>query len=242
MKHCLYFSFLLFFMSIHAQSNVTNNVQGADSIFSTKLTGESFLEKKYKGEPYFYKNWVKGDILLTNGVTIYNENIKYNGLLDQLIWLNPYSSGKIIIDKLSVTDFWLKNVEGVTTHFKRIKVDQPTFGYSSDIFVQVAVEGKISLYIQRKVLVFGSENYYLDSKLFSIDLVESNPLYYIKLPSNRYCAMTDIRRRAFLKLFPDQKKVIDKAIKTNHLNFKNEDSFTKIIEMLNKEVFTSSTL
>ena len=237
MKHLLYFSFLLFFMSVHAQSDITNDFVGADSIFSPKLTGESFLEKKYKGDPYFYKEWEKGDILLTTGVTVYNENIKYNGLLDQLIWLNPYSSGKFIIDKLSVADFWFKNVEGVTTHFKRIKTDQPTFGYTSDIFVQVAVEGKLSFYIQRKVHVFGSENYYQDAKLFSIDLVESRPLYYIKLPSNQYCLMTNIRRRVFLKLFPDQKKVIDKVIKANHLNFKNEESFTKIIELLNKEVF-----
>jgi hypothetical protein len=228
-------------MSIHAQSNVTNYVQGADSIFAPKLTGESFLEKKYKGDQFYNKDWVKADILLSTGVMVYNVNINYNGLVDQLIWLNPYSLGKFIIDKLSVSDFWFKNAAGATIHFKRIKTEQPTYDYSSDVFVQVAVEGKLSLYIQRRIHIFNSENYYQGSNLYSIDLVEPKPLYYIKLPSNHYCLMTNFHRRPFLKLFPDQKKVIDKAIKRNHLNFKNEENFTKIIELLNKEVFSSTT-
>jgi len=45
-----------------------------------------------------------------------------------------------------------------------------------------------------------------------------------------------LRRVVFLKLFPDKKNTLNKIIRENHLNVREEDDFVKIIELINKEV------
>jgi hypothetical protein len=100
------------------------------------------------------------------------------------------------------------------------------------------VEGKTSLYIQRKISVVKEENIYKDGLLYLLISISETPLYYIKLPSNHYSVLEKIRRRSFIKLFPEQKKAILKLIRTNHLNLKSEDDLIKTIELMNeKEVF-----
>lgn len=238
MKHYLYFSFLLICISTNAQTNDNLLVSRVDSIFSPKLTGETFIERNgYKGEQYFNKNWVKGDILLSTGEMVYGVSLKYNGLLDELIWVNT-SFRQFKLDKSFICEFWIKNETGVTSHFKRINIDKLNREQHSDIFAEVRVEGKTSLYIQRKISVVKEENIYQDGLLYLLISISETPLYYIKLPSNHYSVLEKIRRRSFIKLFPEQKKAILKLIRTNHLNLKSEDDLIKTIELMNeKEVF-----
>jgi len=237
MKYCIYLSLLLICISLNAQTNDRKNLQEIDSIFSLKLTGETFIEKKYKGDPFVNKDWVKSDMLLSTGERIYGKMIKYNGLLDEVIWLNPFNFGKFILDKSYISDFWFKNDQGGSTHFKRINVSDLSLNHQPVIFVEIAVEGKISIFIQRRIRVFGSDSFYEDAKLYSVDLIEPSPLYYIKLPTNQLLMMTGIRLNSFLKVFPVQKKSILKSLKNNHLKFKSESDLIKAVDTLNKEVF-----
>lgn len=238
MKHYLYFSFLLICISINAQTNASTKVSEIDTFFSPKLTGETFIEKKgYKGEQFFYKDWAESDILLSTGEMVYGEKLKYNGLLDEVIWVNTSINQQFKLDKLYVSEFWLKNAPSAIIHFKRINVGEPTGVHRSDIFVEIGVEGKVSLYIQRKISIVGEENIYLNGTQYILESIGAKPLYYIKLPSNRYLMMSKIRRKALLKLFPEQKKAIIKLMRANHLDFKSEGDFIKVIDLLNKEVF-----
>jgi len=236
MKHYLYFSFLLICISINAQNNNPVQESDKDSIFTTKLTGELFFDNiQYIGEMYYNKNWVKSDILLSTGSMVYGEKIKYNGFFDEVIWLNSSNFGKYKLDKSFITDFWLKSATDQTIHFKRIHVGDTPVLNQSDIFVQVVIEGKMSIYIQRKISVIGEENIYIDNRLCYFNDVGETPLYFIRLATNHYLKMNRINRRTFLKLFPDQKKEIVKLLKDNHLSFKTESDFIKVIDLMNKK-------
>lgn len=237
MKHYLYILFLFFSISINAQPIVTTGISEVDSVFSPKLTGSTFIAKRYNGNQYFNENWAESDILLSNGVMVYGKQLKYNGLLDELIWLNPSNYARFKLDKLSISDFWFKNIQDKPIHFKRINPDKTTV-QPSYIFVEVVTEGKVSLYIQQRISIVGSENIYENNKLYTIDLIEQRPVYYIKLPSNRYVTMIKVRRNSFLKLFPEQKKTIIKLLNKNHLNFNSESNIIKIIDLINKEIFS----
>lgn len=237
MKHYLYLSFLLICISINAQTKGTT-ISEVDSIFSPKLTGTTFIDKRYNGDPYFNKDWVESNILLSTGEMVYAKKLKYNGLLDEVVWLNASNFKEFKLDKLNISDFWFKNTQNKSVHFKRINVNATTTGHQSDSFVEVAIEGKISLYIQHRISMIGSENIYENNKLYNLDIIEPRPLYCIKLLSNRYVTMTKIRRNSLLKLFPEQKKAIIKLLNKNHLNFSSESEIVKIIDLMNKEIFS----
>jgi len=238
MKYCIYFSFLLICISINGQSNVTVPALEKDSFFESKLTGESFFEnKQYLGDQYFNNDWAISDILLSSGEMVKNKNLKYNGLFDEVIWMNSSNYGKYKLDKSFISEFWLKIAPGSTLHFKRIHVDGPNESHPFDIFVQVKVEGKVSLYIHHKITITGEENLYVNNNLYYFNRIGKMPVYYIKLITNRYVKMSGIRLSSFLKVFPEEKKEITKLLKENHLKIKTENDLIKAIGLLNKQVF-----
>jgi len=238
MKHYIYFALLLICVPIYAQTNVGLIVPANDSTFSAKLTGEFFFEgRQYLGEQYFNENWAQSDILLTTGEMIYNVSLKYNGLFDEVIWMNTSNFGKFKLDKSFIQEFWIKNEQGSSIHFKRINVSEPDKDHQPDIFVESGIESKISLYIQRKISVIGSQTLYKNDAFRDYETIEPTPVFYIKLPSNHYLKLNKIRRRAFLKLFPENKKAISKIIRVNDLDISVESDFVKLIELMNKEVF-----
>src|ERR1035437_7492785 len=238
MNYYLYFSFLLICTSINAQTNVPVKAPEVKSIFSPKLTGEAFIEKKgYKGEQFFNKDWLESDILLSTGEEIHGEKLKYNGLLDELIWVNTSNYQQFKLDKSFISDFWLKNGTGSPNHFKRINVNEQKDAHSSDIFAEVGIVGKVSLFIQRKIKIVGEENIYQNGTLYLSESIGAKPLYYIKTPSNHYLILSRIRKNAFLNLFPDKKKEIAKIIKEIHLTLKTESNLVHLIDILNKELF-----
>ena len=238
MKHSIYFSFLVMCISMHAQTNVGLVVPAVDSTFSAKLTGEYFYEnKQYIGQQYFNDTWAQSDILLSTGEMINNVSLKYNGFFDEVIWLNNSNYGKFKLDKSYIQEFWLKNEQNPTIHFKKINVSEPDNDHRPDIFVEIGVEDKISLYIQRKISVVETQTMYKNDAYRNFEVIEATPVYYIRLPSNRYLKINRVRRRTFLKLFPEKKKAIAKVIRVNDLDISVESDFVKLIELMNKEIF-----
>jgi hypothetical protein len=236
MKRCVYILLLLVCMSTNAQKVILTRAPDVDSIFSTKLTGESFYEdKKYIGEQFLNKDWTKGDILLTTGDIIHDKLVRYNGLFDELVWLNEYNFGKFKLHRSFVNEFWIANTSGTKTHFKRICIGDTSKIHKQDIYVEVKAEGNVSFYIQRRISVVGTENVKKNNILYVCDVIEPTPAYFFKLPSSQYVMMTRLRSRAFLKLFPQNKKVINKLIRENHLNVRDENDCASLIELMNKK-------
>ena len=237
MKHYICFAFLLLGFSINAQNNVATGVSDVDSIFSPKLTGEIYIrEGNHKGGLFFNNKWVNGTILLSTGAMVYGKDLKYNGYLDEVVWLNNTSFKQFKLDKSYICDFWIKDSLNTPVHFKRMNVRDSTASHPSDIFAEVAIEGKISLYIQRKISRMEDEIIQVDNGRYYISVFAPTPIYYIKLPSNRYLKMNRLRRRAFLNFFPEQKESISKLIKKNHLNLKSESGLIEAIDLMNKNL------
>jgi hypothetical protein len=225
---------LICFLS-NAQTHVAPVIPVVDSTFTSKLTGDLFYENTYVlGEQYFNQDWADGDILLSNGLLVSNKVIKYNGLIDELIWLNSSNFGKFKVDKSAVSEFWLKNISDHDIHFKRINVSDTSTIHLSNIYAEVKAEGKYSLYIYHRVKVTGSEVVKLEKGSYSFDILTNAPICYIKTPSGHYLKITKLRRTKLLQLFPESKVTIAKMIKSNHLKIRSESDLVKLIELMNK--------
>jgi hypothetical protein len=234
MRHFVLVAFLLIDLSIHAQTDVATGIAIADSMFSPKLTGEFFVqETNYKGEIYFNDQWVKADIQLSTGETAHVNYLKYNGFLDEFIWVNESNFKQFKLDKRYICDVWMNNNLGSPVHFKRINVRDSASSQRPDIFVEVATEGTISLYIQRKVVHVEDEVVNTLARSYFVKVYVPNPLYYIQLPSHRCLKTNKLGRRHFLHFFPEQKTAISKIIRENHLDLKTESGWKEAIDWMN---------
>jgi hypothetical protein len=238
MKQFIVILFLLVYASLNAQpvsGNKENEGLKTDSLFQTNLTGEVYIEYRgYKGDQYYFSDWVKSDILLSSGEMLTDRKLKYNGLLDEVIWLNTAIPGLYKLDKASISDIWFKPALESPIHFKRININESSNPQRAAIFAQVVEEGKISLYIQRKISILEVQTITRNGKLYPYKIIGPAPEYYIKISSNKYFLMTSLNRNSLLKVFPDQKKEILKLQRQNHINLKTESGLCEMIRLLNK--------
>jgi hypothetical protein len=227
MKKYICFLFPIICISLNAQS---------DSLFQTKLTGEAFVEYRgFRGEQYFNAEWAESDILLSTKEMVHGAKLKYNGMFDEVVWLNTNIPGLYKLDRPLIKEFWLNKIASQPIHFKRINVNDSTMRHS-DIYAEVAVEGKVSLYIQRKISVTDVLAIPHDGKLYPLKFIGPTPVYYVKFPTGTYSVMNRLSRRLFIKLFPEQKKLITRLVRQNDIDLRTENGLSEIINLLNKEV------
>jgi len=234
MKYSIIFVFLFSFISTEAQL-VDRDKNLTDSISQTKLTGETWFEQKgYNGEQFFNKAWMLSDIILTTGETVYGEKVKYNGFLDELIWVNRTLNQQFKLDKQLIKEFRLKTEKGQITHFKQLKIIKPdSTNKPSEVFAEVEVEGKISFYIQRKISVVNADYITIDGILCKQEIIKPTPQYYLKLLSSDFMLLKKIKLKFFMQLLPTQKKQIDFVMRKNNLKLKTEEDLVKLINLLN---------
>ena len=223
--------------SVNAQTLLTNQLTENDSIFEPNLIGEIYHEPvKYVGNQYFYKDWTLGNILLTNGQKVLNKQLKYNGLLDELIWYNPVNIGTFKLDKAEISEFWLKKSAEEIVHFKQINLPETKEHQTSKIFVQVESEGKFSLYIQRKLRAIGEEDVFMNGHSYLFLTITPKAVYYIKLPSNKMVELNRINQYSLYKLVPEYKTGIQKLLKTNHLKLRKENDLINLLILMNRDL------
>jgi hypothetical protein len=223
--------------TVNAQTKITNQQAENDSIFEPDLIGEIYHEPlKYVGDQYFYKDWTPGNILLTNGQKVFNKQLKYNGLLDELIWYNPINIGTFKLDKAEISEFWLKKSADEIAHFKQIELPETKEHQTSKIFVQVESEGKFSLYIQRKLRAIGEEDVFMNGHSYLFLTITPKAVYYIKLPSNKMVELNRINQYVLYKLLPEFKSEIQKILKSNRLKLKKEKDLIRLLVLMNRDL------
>lgn len=209
-----------------------------DSIFEPKLTGEAFTIKSGMiGRQFFNDEWADSDILLSTGEKVSNKLLKYNGYLDEVVWLTPEFFKQVKIDKFAIDEFVFKNYFGKSIRFKRINIKQMFISDSTDIFAEIVIESNLSLYIFRKIGIAGTVNKDSKGGIYSFDQLESAPVYYLKLTNNGYANLQRLNRRSLLHLFPEQKTAIKKLLSQNRQQLKTESDLVEIVNLLNKSIF-----
>lgn len=238
MKIVLLFLLLAEITIIGYSQNLLSDQLSLDSIFEPKLPGQSFIAKSgLLGSQYYNDDWVESDLLLVSGEKVFNKLLKYNGFIDEVIWLTPENFKQVKIDKFAINEFVLKSYLGKSVCFKRINTKQPFLSDSTDIFAEVILESRLSLYIYRKMAIAGSVSKDNKGVNYTYNEIEPTPVYYLKLTNNRFINLQRLKRRALWNLFPEQKTEIRKLLRQNHQSLSNEDDLLKIVNLLNKEIF-----
>ena len=229
--------FLSYSSFLYSQRNFSDPTY-LDSVFEPKLPGEEYTPLPgLVGSQYYNNEWVLGNLELVNGKKICNKLLKYNGFIDEALWLpnDSDATSQIKLDKLSVADFWIQNPTGKSAHFKRINTKKIYQSDSTDIFAEVITEGKFSLYIFRKISVIEDKNLVAKGKFYYTAKLGQTPIYYIKQPTGQFYSLYKIKKKYFLNLFGEQRNDINKLLKKNNQRIRTESDLVNVFFLLNKE-------
>jgi hypothetical protein len=238
MKKVTIFLFLITASTIgYSQENLSDQLV-LDSLFEPKLTGETYIAKSgLIGSQFYNDDWAASDILLSTGQKVYDKLLRYNGLLDEVVWLMPENFKQVKLDKLAINEFVFKNFFGKKVKFKRMNTNEQLWSDSTDIFAEVAYEGKLSLFIRRNVKVVGFVSQENKGSMYTYEQLAPSPVYYFKLANKKIVILQRLKRRMLLKLFPEQKIAIRKLLRQNHQKLSSEMDLINIVMLLNKNIF-----
>ena len=175
----------------------------------------------YKGDQYF-NNWTYGEIFLTNGERITGLYLRYEGYLDQLLYLRE-DHIPCILCKACIKGFNLfDDSDNIAASFiikKGIRL--PFENDSANCFFQTLVEGEYSFYAFRKVI-----------KLLDVFKWADDTKYYIF--NNDQYERIKLRAHDLLKVSFIDKMRMKSIIKSNKIRLRNnEQEFIRAISIYN---------
>ena len=214
----------------------------ADSCFNCmdKLTYEPGLSGEISALPFdtatnFNKDWVIGDIFLIDGGIIRNKYIKYNGLLDELFWIEPKSGKTVKLDKEVIMQFHFQDVQGDTSvYFRKIKIKQDILSDSIETYGQLIYEGNLSLYVSHKFRLIRTELTRRNGILFENGIHEEEPVYILRYKHIKTSVYKNLSRQNLYAFAPEKKEEIKRFFKqTKLLRIQNYPDIIMLMKFLN---------
>jgi hypothetical protein len=180
-----------------------------------RLSGEVFTSTLHaSGSQYLFEEWSNGDVTLTTGAMVKGVSLRYNGYLDELIWLNTASNLQIMVDKSLVSMFTLQNPQnGELLNFRKISHRSWYANEASDIYAQVIYDGAFSLMAYRNIRKTGDTTLFTESGITVRATISPAHEYFLITPENEVHLVRNFNRRTFMRMFPDHRAEIRMALR-----------------------------
>jgi hypothetical protein len=233
------FFLIIGFQNLHGQKTGLNYIQNLTD-YQPNLTGELFKPDLPLDEiTYFNSEWLAADIYLSNGEIAKNKLIKYNGLLDELFWLEPNSKNIIKLDKEAILQFHFQNLnDDSTVVFRNIRIKKNAVSDSSDVFGQVMYEGRLSLFIQHTYKFAGTELYRKNGFLLENNVYAIIPVYIFRFTNDKTFLTKSLNRKSLYSIFPEKRHQIKnffRQIRQSKIESYNDSN--TLMKFLNSIVF-----
>ncbi len=215
------------------------NCIGLDEINSEQpLSGELFSPVSSPDiVTYFNRNWLIGDIWLTDGSIIRSKKIRYNGLLDELFWLEPESNRTIMLDKGAVTRFHFHDIMGDTAvYFSRLKIKRNILADSTEVFGEEIYRGDLSLFVLHNFYLVGKEKVQINDKYILKDIYKEDPVYYINYLSRRVTEFKRFNRKRLYSFLPGKKEQIKRFFRDNPGKINTKPELIRLMQFLSSVV------
>ena len=203
-----------------------------------RLSGEVFsFSLNSQGSMYYPEEWNPGRVTLTTGEMVEAEQLRYNGYLDQLIWLNPANFEQIKIDKQMVLSFSLlpRYLED-SLYFENITFKHWFDAHPVNIYGQMMYQGNIRLLAHRRIHTKREVIENRGNALVARAQLKLEPVYYILMPDNKAREVKRFNRKALYRLFPDHADQIRDAFRQNHLRIRNESELVEAVKIIDQIV------
>ncbi|MFN8254522.1 MAG: hypothetical protein U0W24_02455 [Bacteroidales bacterium] len=203
------------------------NTDTRDSVvfknFEAKPVGVVIATDTRLSDKCLFRDWFPADVTLYNGEIIRNLNLKYNGFEDAFIWLEPSTFANVRLERELIKEVKLITSGKTFFLFRLMEIDILSTINSKYNFINVLNEGKISLYVFRRFILYNLDQY--------------TPSYRYLLKKEDGTITTFIpARRNLLNELPEHKKQLQSIIRKNRLNIKKETDLVQAIKLLNSQI------
>jgi hypothetical protein len=213
--------YLISILGILSAADLSAQTSGTGNQFGEKIRGTRFMPyPNYTGKPYLYDKFIFGEIELTDGTKINNIGLSYSTYRDELIYYNIDISAQIVIDKLSLKGFSLKEANGKQRIFRRMQSN--SFSHE-ERYYELLCEGKVSLLTYRKVNLEPCDTYYSKSGL----AYQPAYIYYLYSSEKGFSALNPSRNSLLSKFNKANQKLVKKLLRKNGVFITDESSFIK---------------
>lgn len=190
------------------------------------------------GSQYYY-DWDYANVKMYTGEIAYNKRLRYNGLLNEMIWMMPEDNIQVKLDKSRIKEVYLLNYHVL---FRNMPIASENNYLKSDndssIFAEVLLENKISMYAYRHVVSFSSEIHHSTNNEYVFDHITNGLVYYIKLPDQQsYIKIYKIKKKTLINLFPTRKSEVRKLLRENNVSISSEADFVKGLIVVGKAFY-----
>jgi hypothetical protein len=232
----LVYLILLSFISAIAYSQANSSADLKDINYSEPfITGEQFSPSvPVDDATYFNRDWLPGDILLSDGGIIRDKKIRYNGLLDELFCQDIKSNKVIKVDKEQVLGFHFQNLLGDTAvYFRKIMVKRDISSDPVGLFVQEIYNGKLSLFIFHKYSFERSELVSTEGGPLQKDIYREQPVYYLRYMDNNPEGFKKMNVKGLNSFIPGRGDQINQFFKqAKRKEFKGNRELTQLCQFL----------
>jgi len=214
----LLYSFLLMIISIsgYGQGNDCCSIKNQIT-YGPSLPGELFRPiVSIDNSTWFNKDWLTADIEMANGEIVRNKEVKYSGMLDELLWNEPESNTTVMLDKAAINRFHFINLNGDSSvYFSRLKVKRDLIADSVDIFGEEIFRGELSLYVLHTYFIERREVSAINGIYSENDIYAEVPVYYFKLQNNKIIGFKKLNRKNLYALAPEKEDQINLFFRQN---------------------------
>lgn len=183
------------------------------------------------GSQYFYDEWLSGEVLLTNGESVSARFLRYNGYLDELIWLPSTSRMPVRVDKGLVRSFSL-DMPGHAgpVVFENLALRPAFMSQGIDFFAQRLYVGDLTLLVRREVVRDGRMSRTDGGKIYQITRLKKRPVYCVVMPGHEVFTMRKIRHRFFEDLFPERRRELREVLRHHRIRVRTEADLIRAVE------------
>ncbi len=189
----------------------------------------------YTGDKYFKNEWLKGDVMLENGIVAENVKLRYNGLIDDVFWLHEGSLQHIMLDRGLVSGFRMyMPEEDEKLVFTKVERSLLRMHGTRDIYVQVLYDDIVTLYAYRQVSRKRDVYVRRGRSRYILTELEHDPVYFFVLPGDVIVRLDTVNRRDVYRAFPGVRDEL-RSIFRQRRNFSNDEHLlTETADRLNR--------
>jgi len=170
-----------------------------------------------------YDQWRFGRIILNSGDIISGKLMHYDGLNDQLIIDSRDPDFRLAVEKHTIRGFDLEIMNSDHLFkFRRIKVEGMHVSDHGDLFLQVLISGKNTLYVYRRL-----------TKTLELNGIARSYVYLIKKEDDSMVSFVKPSRKTITKLFPEKMDLYRSGLRKQHNPVRTEEQLIDAVRMIN---------
>jgi len=221
--------------TVSSQQAGEYGLNNASPGFDYPLSGEIIRPVSgFLGSPYFNDQWLKGEVLLNNGVTVHDKKLRYNAFLDEIIWLDEASMQQVKLDRELVEGFLLY-FPGIAEPIRFKKTEPGPAGITAkqNGFAQILYSDTISLLAFRQVVKKRDIMTGRGSSRVLMSELEPATIYFFIIPGEEPVFIARMSRRNIYRVFPGKREFIRNEIRRNNLRLDSDHDLIRLAVILN---------